>query len=463
MVVASGCSGFFGPDSDSSSVILAFSVQGQGGILVDGQEEIEVEKGTVINLTAEPDEGWEFKEWIGDVSEKSSPSTSILMDEDKSVTAVFEEEETAEPEEYDLTIDIDGEGSTDPAEGVHTYEDGEEVTVTATPDTGWVFDGWSGDSDSSDSEITITMDGNKSIVANFVEDEDEDDPSHDLGISIERTDDLSKLEYEIMGTSDPAVNFFDFYVDGSFVGGDGSSNYTSDGGDIVHEFDSSKENQEVNITLKVLDEDENELATKTQTFTLGELDQPDPAEEYDLTIDIDGEGSTDPAEGVHTYDDGEEVTVTATPDTGWVFDGWSGDSTSSDSEITITMDEDKSIVANFVEDEDEDDPSDPEVYFTYEQVDSLKYEFTATEPDGAKYWEWKFPSKDYWEGYEGINEIEHEFESSGDKEIKLRIFDDNEDLIGEYQKTITVEEGISSTVTLTINTENGGSVNAEEG
>lgn len=35
--------------------------------------------------------------------------------------------------EHNLTIHIEGSGSTNPQEGTHTYYEGEEVTVTATP------------------------------------------------------------------------------------------------------------------------------------------------------------------------------------------------------------------------------------------------------------------------------------------------------------------------------------------
>jgi uncharacterized repeat protein (TIGR02543 family) len=47
------------------------------------------------------------------------------------------------------------------------------------------------------------------------------------------------------------------------------------------------------------------------------------------------------------YDEGTEVTVTASPIQGYRFDGWTGDTTASDTTITLTMNADKSITANF--------------------------------------------------------------------------------------------------------------------
>jgi levanase/fructan beta-fructosidase len=49
-----------------------------------------------------------------------------------------------------------------------------------------------------------------------------------------------------------------------------------------------------------------------------------------------------------TYDEGTIVTITATPDAGYQFDGWSGDAGASGSNpLSVTMDSDKSITANF--------------------------------------------------------------------------------------------------------------------
>ena len=47
------------------------------------------------------------------------------------------------------------------------YTKGTSVTITATPDNGYVFSGWTGDLTSSDQSITITINSNKTITANF--------------------------------------------------------------------------------------------------------------------------------------------------------------------------------------------------------------------------------------------------------------------------------------------------------
>ncbi len=70
---------------------------------------------------------------------------------------------------HELSINVDGEGTVDPSHGTHTYEEGEEVTVNAIPENGWDFLEWSGDVSSKDKEITVIVDENMEITANFEE------------------------------------------------------------------------------------------------------------------------------------------------------------------------------------------------------------------------------------------------------------------------------------------------------
>ena len=73
-----------------------------------------------------------------------------------------------DPDKHTLTIDSTSGGSTVPSEGTYTHGDGEEITVTADPDTGYDFSGWTGDcSGTGDCNLTMTED--KSVTANFVE------------------------------------------------------------------------------------------------------------------------------------------------------------------------------------------------------------------------------------------------------------------------------------------------------
>lgn len=69
---------------------------------------------------------------------------------------------------YTLTLETQGNGSATPSiEGPYHYED--EVELTAVPDPLWFFSGWSGDLITTTNPVTITIDGNKAITANFQE------------------------------------------------------------------------------------------------------------------------------------------------------------------------------------------------------------------------------------------------------------------------------------------------------
>ena len=74
---------------------------------------------------------------------------------------------------------------------------------------------------------------------------------------------------------------------------------------------------------------------------------PDPepeATQYTLTV-TSGEGGTVSTQG-GTYDDGTEVTITATPDEGYVFTGWSDGSTNNS--ISIEVNQNTTLTASFV-------------------------------------------------------------------------------------------------------------------
>jgi len=71
-----------------------------------------------------------------------------------------------EPAHYNLDVNIEGDGQVDIDPDEDEYEEGTEVDLEAIYQD-WYFEGWTGDVESDDHEITITMDSNKSITANF--------------------------------------------------------------------------------------------------------------------------------------------------------------------------------------------------------------------------------------------------------------------------------------------------------
>ncbi len=70
---------------------------------------------------------------------------------------------------YALTISVNGQGTTNPSVGNYNYDSGTQVTITASPASGWKFDHWSGTDNNAINPTTLTMNSNKSVTAYFVE------------------------------------------------------------------------------------------------------------------------------------------------------------------------------------------------------------------------------------------------------------------------------------------------------
>ena len=123
------------------------------------------DENTVVSITATPAAGYQFSGWSGDLNGLSNPAT-ITMNSNKNVTATFTEVAAVQ---YNLTTNVTGLGtiSLDPPGGI--YNEGTVVTVTAVPNAGHQFDGWSGDLTGATNPTTITMDGHKTVAAAFSE------------------------------------------------------------------------------------------------------------------------------------------------------------------------------------------------------------------------------------------------------------------------------------------------------
>jgi hypothetical protein len=70
-----------------------------------------------------------------------------------------------EPLKFTLTVSAGEGGSVDTAGG--TYNEGTSLTITATPDSSYEFDGWSGTETSSENPLTFNLTSNENVTANF--------------------------------------------------------------------------------------------------------------------------------------------------------------------------------------------------------------------------------------------------------------------------------------------------------
>ncbi len=84
---------------DIATYTLTVDIDGDGTVERDPDQE-EYEEGTIVTLTATPDDGWEFVEWTGHAS-GSATSIEVTITEDMVVTAVFAEEDEVPPDDDD--------------------------------------------------------------------------------------------------------------------------------------------------------------------------------------------------------------------------------------------------------------------------------------------------------------------------------------------------------------------------
>ncbi|AII58622.1 cell wall-binding protein [Dehalococcoides mccartyi] len=115
--------------------------------------------GTIIDITANPMQGYRFDHWSGDIN-GTNPTISFIMDTNKNIVANF-------VPLLLLTISI-----TPNAAGIVTpegnyFDYGASITLTAQAAPGYQFIGWTGDLTTNLTTINITMDKNYTLTANF--------------------------------------------------------------------------------------------------------------------------------------------------------------------------------------------------------------------------------------------------------------------------------------------------------
>ena len=221
------------------------------------------------------------------------------------------------------------------------------VTVTASPANGYYFDHWEGPVDDSASAVTtVTMDGPKSVTAYFK-------------LSAATHFNLSGFpsslrEGESVNFSVTAENEFHMRVTDyggtvTFRSSDLSAILPGDTllfngtGTFTAAFGTAGSH-----SVTVLDRSD---ASINGSQNINVVESPPNTPTYTLLMERVGNGTISPEAGEHSYSDGTIVTLTASPDPGWSFVGWSGNLTSFNSSESIVIDSDKTITATFIQDE----------------------------------------------------------------------------------------------------------------
>jgi hypothetical protein len=186
--------GVFHTMSEGLRSLTASSTAG-GSVTTPGEGTSTYGVGTVVDLVAEPEDGYRFVRWTGDVctlGNVNAASTNITMQDNFLITANF----ATPPIQYNLSIASTAGGSvTTPGGGTSSNDEGTVVNLVAEPEEGYRFVRWTGDVSTvgnvSTASTTISTDGDYSIKAVFA-----DVSIGDAGI---KTGDWIKLEYTITG------------------------------------------------------------------------------------------------------------------------------------------------------------------------------------------------------------------------------------------------------------------------
>ncbi|GEM_PF-2445995 len=283
------------------------------------------EYGEEVTVTATANEGYYFVNWTEDGDEVSTDEEyTFEVENDRELVANFESREY----EVELTASPEEGGN---VEGAGTYEEGEEVTVTAVSNLGYLFVNWTEDGDeiSTDEAYTFRIEDNRNLTANFEEDPDPD-PRYEVELSaspeeggnVEGAGTYEEGD-EITITATPNEGFL-------FV------NWTEDGDEVT---------TDKAYTFQI---EENRSLTANFEEDPDYEPEPEPDPEYEVDLSASPEEGGD-VEGVGTYDEGEEVTVTATSNEGYYFVNWTenGREVSANKEYVFEILEDRVLVANF--------------------------------------------------------------------------------------------------------------------
>ena len=150
------------------------SISYDDGISADGFSSIDMES---YEIFAEASSGYQFSHWSNDsgnlgidnpISFVGLHYSGVCPLDITTLTAHFN------PISFELGVQINGLGHINHYSG--NYNGNTNLNLIATPNTGWLFTGWSGDitGDYTESNKTIIINENMNITANFSDDVDED-------------------------------------------------------------------------------------------------------------------------------------------------------------------------------------------------------------------------------------------------------------------------------------------------
>jgi uncharacterized repeat protein (TIGR02543 family) len=180
-----------------------------------------------------------------------------------------------------------------------------------------------------------------------------------------------------------------------------------------------------------VDEQPEAPTTETSSPSGSETEQP-TVTMYTLTTSISPSGAGSISPLAEKYEEGSQVTLTATPASGYTFDYWDGDASGTSATITIIMDSDKSVIASFKEKEVvtyslsvsvQPSGSGSVTPSSGDYLDGASVTLVATAAPGYTF--------DYWDG-----------DASGTSATITIIMDSDKSVIASFKEDVTVDEQV---------------------
>jgi len=226
---------------------------------------------------------------------------------------------------WSLTINISppGSGTVTKNPDKASYGNNEQVTLTANPATGYNFSSWSGCTSVNGNTCSVTMSSNKTVTATFNQ-----SPVVNYTLSLAKTGNGS---VKVNGTSQ-ALPWSGQFASGTQVQieavADSGWSFSNWSGDLTGS---------TNPTTVNMNGNKNITANFTQNC--------DRILTINISPAVSGTVTKNPDKA--SYCNNEQVTLTANSNSGFNFSSWSGVDSSSGATANITMNDNRTIEANF--------------------------------------------------------------------------------------------------------------------
>jgi uncharacterized repeat protein (TIGR02543 family) len=284
---------------------ITTSAQGQGAVTLTPDKPT-YGYGEVITVTATAEPGWIFSRWSSGMAGTENPR-QLTVRTNRNIRATFE------PSSYTLSLETVGEGAIQHTPVRESYDQGEEVVLTAHAAEGWFFTGWSGDLTGNANPATVTINTAKTIRATFTQ------SPFTLAVSVMGQGQVHANPAQTLYAPGDVVELLATPASGwLFVRWEGALSGTDNPANLV------------------MDQNRTVVAVFAQ----------DPGQ-YSISLSAQGGGivAIEPEQAL--YASGTRATFTAIANDGWVFTHWGGDLEGSVNPTTLTLDKDKNITANF--------------------------------------------------------------------------------------------------------------------